>query len=316
MDTLARIRLLTGDDPFWSTQNPTLLKGEVGFRNVDGDDPLMRVGDGARPWNQLPDMNKVGPPGPVGPIGPEGPLGPRGPIGEPGTASAPWRVPFTVSDLADNAIFNIDAQGLWSLGTPPNYIGLNAHGQIQMFGGIRILNLAVDGLAVVRGDPASGQVAFHAQAPGNSFFDIAIQAADNQGSSVFQVIGNGYIKCNALPDSAGSPANCFIDGNGWIMVNRSARRYKTNIRNLPCERAREVVRSMRAVVFNSRCALDDPQKDYYGLIAEDVAAIDPALVTFDKQGRPASVAYDRIALMLLPLMQELLGMDEPQSCTP
>lgn len=116
MDTLARIRLLTGDDPFWNQQNPTLLKGEVGFRNVEGADPLMRVGDGVRPWNQLPDMNQVGPEGPLGPVGPEGPVGQRGPPGPPGDATTPFIAPFAVNDALDNVLLKLEDEGSGNIG--------------------------------------------------------------------------------------------------------------------------------------------------------------------------------------------------------
>lgn len=35
----------------WFTVNPVLFKGEIGF---ESDTLLFKIGDGARPWNELP----------------------------------------------------------------------------------------------------------------------------------------------------------------------------------------------------------------------------------------------------------------------
>ena len=64
--------------------------------------------------------------------------------------------------------------------------------------------------------------------------------------------------------------------------------------------------------YRGKCENDDPQAVNYGMIAEEVAEVDPQLVSYDDKGEPLAVQYERLALLLLPLVQELLGMDEPE----
>jgi hypothetical protein len=124
-------------------------------------------------------------------------------------------------------------------------------------------------------------------------------------TSFFQIASTGSITMAALLSSA-SAANVYRDATGILYGSTSARRYKTNIRAVTRKKARDVVKRLRAVTFRSLCEGDDPKQNYYGLVAEDVAAVDPGLVNFDKDGKPSGVQYERVLLMLLPLMQELL----------
>ena len=73
------------------------------------------------------------------------------------------------------------------------------------------------------------------------------------------------------------------------------------------EQAKKTIAKLRAVSYRSKCEADDPHRTHYGLIAEEVAEVDPNLVTWDAEGRPQGVQYERIAMLLLPLMQELLA---------
>ena len=48
----ARIAHTTGTEAEWTTANPVLLKGEVGF--VEGTSPVkFKVGDGTKTWSAL-----------------------------------------------------------------------------------------------------------------------------------------------------------------------------------------------------------------------------------------------------------------------
>ena len=63
------------------------------------------------------------------------------------------------------------------------------------------------------------------------------------------------------------------------------------------EKTSEVILSLRPVSFHYKSdAKNTPQ---FGLIAEEVAKVDPDLVLLDKEGRPFSVRYDQVNAMLL-----------------
>jgi hypothetical protein len=63
------------------------------------------------------------------------------------------------------------------------------------------------------------------------------------------------------------------------------------------EKASEVILSLGPVTFHYKTdAKSTPQ---FGLIAEEVAKVNPALVLPDKEGKPYTVRYDAVNAMLL-----------------
>ena len=63
------------------------------------------------------------------------------------------------------------------------------------------------------------------------------------------------------------------------------------------EKASEAVLSLRPVTFHYKTdAKGTPQ---FGLIAEEVAKVNPALVLPDTEGKPYTVRYDQVNAMLL-----------------
>ena len=63
------------------------------------------------------------------------------------------------------------------------------------------------------------------------------------------------------------------------------------------ERASETLLSLRPVTFHYKSDVKDfPQ---FGLIAEEVAKVNPAFVLPDKEGKPYTVRYEAVNAMLL-----------------
>jgi uncharacterized coiled-coil protein SlyX len=63
------------------------------------------------------------------------------------------------------------------------------------------------------------------------------------------------------------------------------------------DKASEIILSLRPVTFHYKSdAKETPQ---FGLIAEEVAKVNPALVLPDKEGKPYTVRYDAVNAMLL-----------------
>ena len=63
------------------------------------------------------------------------------------------------------------------------------------------------------------------------------------------------------------------------------------------EKASEALLSLRPVTFHYKNDVKATRQ--FGLIAEEVAKVNPALVVLDKEGRPYSVRYDQVNAMLL-----------------
>jgi Chaperone of endosialidase len=86
-----------------------------------------------------------------------------------------------------------------------------------------------------------------------------------------------------------------IDSAGQLGTVSSSRRYKTDIQ--PIEQASESILALKPVTFRYKVHKDTMPN--FGLIAEDVAKINPDLVIYDADGNPFTVRYDAVNAMFL-----------------
>ena len=87
----------------------------------------------------------------------------------------------------------------------------------------------------------------------------------------------------------------YIDFTGRLGTPSSSRRFKDDI--TPMDKASEAILALKPVTFHYKSdSKDTPQ---FGLIAEDVAAVNPDLVVRDKNGEIYTVRYDAVNAMLL-----------------
>jgi hypothetical protein len=103
-------------------------------------------------------------------------------------------------------------------------------------------------------------------------------------------IGNirgAFVSGDALP--------VLIDSTGQLGTAVSSRRFKKEIR--PMDKASEAVLALKPVVFHYKN--DTTNTPQFGLIAEDVAQVNPDLVVRDKNGELLTVRYDAVNAMLL-----------------
>jgi len=84
---------------------------------------------------------------------------------------------------------------------------------------------------------------------------------------------------------------------GLIGHLTSSRRYKEAIK--PMENASETIYQLRPVSYRYKKAIDPTQSAAFGLIAEDVAEVNPNVVARDAKGQPESVHYEMVNAMLL-----------------
>jgi hypothetical protein len=90
---------------------------------------------------------------------------------------------------------------------------------------------------------------------------------------------------------------CYVDNDGKLGVFLSARRFKTDISDM--DNASEALLALRPVTFHYKPELDKAGIPQFGLIAEEVEAIDPDLVVRDKEGKISTVRYEAVNIMLL-----------------
>jgi trimeric autotransporter adhesin len=104
-------------------------------------------------------------------------------------------------------------------------------------------------------------------------------------------IGNVY----GVTTQSGTAAPVIISQNGQLGTVASSRRFKKDIE--PMDKISEGILDLKPVIFHYRS--DKTNTPQFGLIAEEVAKVNPALVLPDKEGKPYTVRYDQVNAMLL-----------------
>jgi hypothetical protein len=89
----------------------------------------------------------------------------------------------------------------------------------------------------------------------------------------------------------------FINSDGRLGTTTSSRRFKEEIK--PMERASEALFALKPVAFRYKKGIDPQGIPQFGLVAEDVEAVNPDLVVRDKEGKVNTVRYDAVNAMLL-----------------
>ena len=89
--------------------------------------------------------------------------------------------------------------------------------------------------------------------------------------------------------------NVLIDSAGQLGTMNSSRRFKHNIK--PIDSASEAILSLNPVTFHYKS--DITSTPQYGLIAEEVAEVNPDLVVRDEKGDIYTVRYEAVNAMLL-----------------
>jgi hypothetical protein len=104
-------------------------------------------------------------------------------------------------------------------------------------------------------------------------------------------IGNVY----GVATQSGTTAPVVVSADGQLGTVASSERFKKDIAGM--DKASETLLSLRPVTFHYKT--DTKGTPQFGLIAEEVAKVNPALVLPDKEGKPYTVRYDAVNAMLL-----------------
>jgi hypothetical protein len=177
----------------------------------------------------------------------------------------------------------------------------NTTGNDNVASGVRALfsntsgsnNIAIGSSALPNNTSGNFNIAVGAGAGGgisNAFNCIAI---GHQGANVNQSCFIGNIR-NAVvaPDAM----QVLIDSAGKLgTTTGSSRRFKARIK--PMDKASESILALKPVTF---CYTgDNTNTPQFGLIAEDVADVNPELTVCDETGALVTVRYDAVNAMLL-----------------
>jgi Chaperone of endosialidase len=125
---------------------------------------------------------------------------------------------------------------------------------------------------------------------------------DYIGRSMVSVAGESnktYIRnINATNVSGGAADSVTVDLNTGLLGHlTSSGRYKEDIQ--PMDKASEALYRLKPVTCRYKKEIDRTQSPAFGLIAEQVAEVNPDLVARNSQGQPESVHYEMVNRMLL-----------------
>jgi hypothetical protein len=103
--------------------------------------------------------------------------------------------------------------------------------------------------------------------------------------------------------TTGNAANLWINSAGGNMArSTSSGKYKRDVEEIWAAKA-DLIFQMRPVWYRSTAdTIDDPTKSFYGLIAEEVAKIEPRLVHWGEDG-PEGVQYERLTVLLIDIVK-------------
>jgi hypothetical protein len=164
-------------------------------------------------------------------------------------------------------------------------------------------NTAIGSVALLHNTTGSFNIALGAAAgfsltTGNSNIDIGNAGVAGESNTIrigstqtrafiAGILGNGPFGCDVTIDA--------VTGQLGVGACISSERFKKDIDSM--NKASEAIFSLKPVTFHYKN--DKTNIPQFGLIAEEVAKVNPALIAVDKEGKPYSVRYQQIDAMLL-----------------
>jgi Chaperone of endosialidase len=156
-------------------------------------------------------------------------------------------------------------------------------------------NTAVGGHALDQNITGSSNVALGFQAG----FNITGNGNVCIGQNIVGVAGESNVTRMGNIGSTAQANGVFVTvgAGGKLGFQVSSRRYKDDIK--PMDNASEALFALKPVSFRYKREIDPARSPDFGLIAEDVATVNPALVARDEEGKIVTVRYQAINTMLL-----------------
>jgi len=215
------------------------------------------------------------------------------------------------SDGADN-----NAVGAFALFNNVSGFFNNAHGRNALLNSTGSQNNAMGDDAMFFNTTGSfntaiGDDALDANVDGNNNVAVGDEAGTGLGASVnnciainvpgagpFATLDNtcfiGSILDQPVSD-VGTQEAVFVDQFNVVGISASSRRFKHDIQ--PMDKASEAILALKPVTFKYNA--DKNGRTQYGLIAEEVATVNPDLVVQHKDGEISTVRYEQVNAMLL-----------------
>jgi uncharacterized coiled-coil protein SlyX len=156
--------------------------------------------------------------------------------------------------------------------------------------------MAVGDFALYGNTSGSGNVALGAGAgyngtTGNSNVYIG------QGMNGVAGESNACYIASIFGQTSANGVQIFINSDNKLGTVTSSKRFKEEIKRM--DKASEALLALKPVTFRYKKEIDPAGRSQFGLVAEEVAEVNPDLVVRDKEGKTYSVRYDQVNAMLL-----------------
>jgi uncharacterized coiled-coil protein SlyX len=165
-------------------------------------------------------------------------------------------------------------------------------------------NTAIGSNALVRNTSGNDNIAVGTDAgfnltTGDNNIDIGNNGVADE--SMTTRIGSAGFQSRAfIAGIIGAPvtgSTVVVNAAGQLGVLPSSERFKDEIK--PMDKASEVVLALKPVTFRYKRDVDPKGTPQFGLVAEEVAKVNPDLVTRDAKGEIYTVRYEAVNAMLL-----------------
>ena len=158
--------------------------------------------------------------------------------------------------------------------------------------------------ALVRNTTGNGNIALGNNAGGNlttgsNNIDIFDRGVAGEANTI-RIGKQGTQRTTFIAGISGGTVTgtaVVVDSNGQLGVAPSSQRFKDAIN--PMAKASEAILALKPVTFRYKHELDPEGIPQFGLVAEEVEKLNPALVARDEQGKPYTVRYEAVNAMLL-----------------
>ena len=206
--------------------------------------------------------------------------------------------------------------GVWNTGIGFEALFSDTTGNTNTAGGFQALNsnttgganTAIGSQALLNNVSGTGNIALGANAGVNirtGSFNIDIGNAGSAADSDTIRIGRaGTQRAAFMAGIHGvqipNGLTVVIDAAGHLGTGGgaiSSARFKDEIK--PMDKVSEAILSLKPVTFRYKNEIDPTRSAQFGLVAEEVEKVNPTLVTRDSNGKPYTVRYDAINVMLL-----------------
>lgn len=231
----------------------------------------------------------------------------------------------------------LDASGNLGIGTTSPAAKLEVNGNIKIGGttGNNVLYTTSSGELQIQSN--TGPIVFYrnngsnesARIDSSGNLLVGTTSTTNSGRLTGRISGadgnfsieasSGTLYSKSVYDSTtAAGASVSITGTaGYLQRSTSSIKYKTDVENMDSTKS-ESIYQMRPVWYRSKCATDRKDWSYYGLIAEEIAEIEPRLVHWgevkeDGTQEPEGVMYDRLTVLLLSEIKKQQALIASQS---